>query len=243
MKDHSLDHMPRSHSQAYVRRYNSNRRFEDESRFPHHRKNYSMDNAGSVTRLAVQLRSGSAREREDAAREIWQRYFPALLELARRNLSPRVRQREDEDDVLQNMYASFCARQQRGAFDLADRSDLWRLLVTMTLHKARKAAARHTRGMRNVRTEEGQGGGTAGEAQQWAFEAMEASDPTPSEAAVLVENLQSRLDALPEPLRQIALWKLEGYSNEEIAAPERLNCTTRTVERKLQMIRQAWEGE
>ena len=39
-------------------------------------------------------------------------------------------------------------------------------------------------------------------------------------------------------LRQIALWKLEGYTNPEIA--ERLECTLRTVERKLD--RAYWEA-
>ena len=40
-------------------------------------------------------------------------------------------------------------------------------------------------------------------------------------------------------LRQIALWKLEGYTNPEIAA--KLDCTVRTVERKLERIRAYWE--
>ena len=40
-------------------------------------------------------------------------------------------------------------------------------------------------------------------------------------------------------LRQIALWKLEGYTNREIAA--QLDCKLRTVERKLERIRAYWE--
>jgi DNA-directed RNA polymerase specialized sigma24 family protein len=34
---------------------------------------------------------------------------------------------------------------------------------------------------------------------------------------------------------------MEGYSNEEIA--QRLGCVSRSVERKLSLIRQAWLGE
>ena len=41
-----------------------------------------------------------------------------------------------------------------------------------------------------------------------------------------------------ETLEQIVLLKLEGYTNEEIA--ERLGCVTRTVERKLERIRDKW---
>ena len=38
--------------------------------------------------------------------------------------------------------------------------------------------------------------------------------------------------------RHIATWKLEGYSNEEIA--KKLGCSLRSVERKLALIRQKW---
>jgi ECF sigma factor len=76
-----------------------------------------MDSQGSVTRLRDQLRSGDARLRDAAARDLWQRYVPPLLALARHHLDRKLLHREDEDDVLQSMYASFCTRQQRGRFE------------------------------------------------------------------------------------------------------------------------------
>jgi hypothetical protein len=42
-------------------------------------------------------------------------------------------------------------------------------------------------------------------------------------------------------LRQIAEWKLESYTNEEIG--ERLGLACRSIERKLKQIRQVWAGE
>jgi DNA-directed RNA polymerase specialized sigma24 family protein len=42
-------------------------------------------------------------------------------------------------------------------------------------------------------------------------------------------------------LRSVATYKLEGYTNDEIAA--RLGCVTSTVERKLARIRGQWAGE
>jgi DNA-binding CsgD family transcriptional regulator len=39
----------------------------------------------------------------------------------------------------------------------------------------------------------------------------------------------------------VAVWKLEGYTNAEIAA--KLDCTPRTVERKLRIIRGLWQRE
>jgi hypothetical protein len=39
----------------------------------------------------------------------------------------------------------------------------------------------------------------------------------------------------------VAQWKLEGYTNDEIAA--RLGCVRRSVERMLQLIRHLWQEE
>ena len=59
----------------------------------------------------------------------------------------------------------------------------------------------------------------------------------------LTENILHLLLArLPdESLRTVALWKMEGYTNAEIAA--RLGCVTQTVERKLRAIRTVWSNE
>ncbi len=113
-----------------------------------------MGTQGSVTRLIIDLRSDEAAVREAAARLVWGRYFQELLALARNHLSARIRCREDEEDVLQSMYKSFCARQRRGDFDLANRDELWNLLVQITLRKARNTANRHLQGKRDVRRED-----------------------------------------------------------------------------------------
>jgi DNA-directed RNA polymerase specialized sigma24 family protein len=42
-------------------------------------------------------------------------------------------------------------------------------------------------------------------------------------------------------LRSVAVWKMEGYTNAEIAA--KLDCGLRSVERKLRLIRSTWERE
>ena len=197
----------------------------------------AMETHGSVTRLIEQLvattrvfattqrgRSGSVTSAPAGSR--------------RRHLDQRVRRREDEEDVLQSMYKSFCLRQQRGDFDLTGRDQLWGLLVQITLCKARNAANRNRRGKRDV-TRELVPPGDDPDVAGWALEQMDASEPTPAEAAVLNEALEQRLQALPDPeLRQIALGKLEGWTNREIA--DRQGCTERTIERKLERIRARW---
>lgn len=44
-----------------------------------------------------------------------------------------------------------------------------------------------------------------------------------------------------DQLRAVALWKREGYNNEEIAV--KLGCVPRTVERKLRAMRSACSQE
>ena len=198
-----------------------------------------MDPQGSVTRLIQFLRSCDAAARDIAAKLIWQRYFRHLLELARNNLNQRIRRREDEEDVLQSMYKSFCLRQQRGEFDLASRDALWKLLVTITLRKARNAAKKQMREKRDVGREQTISDQDDGESGQWALEQMDAAGPSPAEAAVLNEALERRLEALADPeLRQIALLRLEGHTNREIA--ELFDRTERSIERWLERIRSKW---
>ena len=194
---------------------------------------------GSVTRLIQLLRSDDPVERDLAARLISQRYFRDLLELARNHLSRRIRRREDEEDVLQSMYKSFCLREQRGEYDLTGRDALWRLLVTITLRKARNTAKKHGRERRDVARELTIADRDESGSAHWALEQMDAAGPSPAEAALLNEALERRLEVLANPeLRQIALWRLEGYTNREIA--HRLDCTERSVERRMERIRSKW---
>ncbi|HZU38692.1 MAG TPA: hypothetical protein VFA18_22385, partial [Gemmataceae bacterium] len=69
---------------------------------------------GSVTRLVNELRSANPAVRNEAARQIWLRYVPQLLELARQHLHRRVRVREDEEDVVVSIYKSLCRRMKDG---------------------------------------------------------------------------------------------------------------------------------
>ncbi len=73
-------------------------------------------------------------------------------------------------------------------------------------------------------------------------DAILAAEPSPELAAQRTEECQRLLARLPdESLRTVALWKMEGYTNAEIAA--RLGCVPQTVERKLRAIRTVWSNE
>jgi RNA polymerase sigma factor (sigma-70 family) len=142
----------------------------------------------------------------------------------------------DEEDVLQNVYNILYKRLKQGEYDLANRDDLWKLLVTITLHKTRNVANYHRRKQRDVVRDQTMSGGDETDSARWALEQMEATEPSPAEAAILNETLERWLEALADPdLVQIALLRLEGYTNREIA--ERRGCVERTIERKLALIR------
>src|SRR5262249_23152196 len=66
------------------------------------------------------------------------------------------------------------------------------------------------------------------------------SEPTPSLAAQIAEECRRLLERLGKTdLRRVAAWKLEGYTNAEIAV--KIKRDVRTVERKLEEIRKLWE--
>jgi DNA-directed RNA polymerase specialized sigma24 family protein len=193
---------------------------------------------GSVTLWIGALRAGD----EEAARQLWSRYYEGLVRLARARL--RARTIADEEDVALSAFDSFCAGLARGRFpDIADRDDLWRLLVTVTARKAvnqRRRESRQKRGAGRVVLESALVAGQESEAD--AMRQVIGTEPSPEFAAMVAEECGRRLDGLPdESLRLVALLKMEGYTNDEIA--DRLGCGPRTVTRKLSVIRKAWVVE
>jgi len=177
---------------------------------------------------------------DDTAQEIWNDYFGKLVALARQKLGGIPRRDYDEEDVAISAMNSFYQGMVQHKFDhLHNRDDLWRLLVTITV---RKAAARR----RSYFAQKRGGGRVRGESifghseeEQGGLARVLGTEPTPELAAGVAENCRQMLDQLQdETLRQIALWTLEGYRTEEIA--DKLGCVRRTVERKLERIREIW---
>jgi len=199
------------------------------------------DDEGSVTRWIGDLRGGDL---DDAARNLWGRYFDRLARLARAKLRSAPRGPADEEDVALSAFDSFCAGVAADEYPrLGGRDDLWRLLVTITARKAANQARRERqqkRGGGHVLGEAALDG--AGPDARDALAQVVGSEPTPEFAAMVAEECRLRLERLrDEALRQVALLKLEGYANEEIAA--RLDTSLRSVERKLGVIRKRWQAE
>ena len=64
-------------------------------------------------------------------------------------------------------------------------------------------------------------------------------EPTPEMAVEFAEQLSASLEALArDDLRQVALSKMEGFTNSEIA--KQMGRSVTTIERKLRTIRSIW---
>jgi DNA-directed RNA polymerase specialized sigma24 family protein len=188
---------------------------------------------GSVTHWLGRLKAGD----HAAAQELWERYFRRLVGLAGQILPHQARKAADEEDAALSAFASFCRCAQLGRFPrLLDRDDLWQVLVVLTARKARRQASyENARKRGGGRPAETPASGSAAD-EDSAVEQILSREPTPEFAAQVAEEYQRLLDGLgDDQLRAVAVWKMEGYTNEEIAA--KLRRTPRSVERKLQLIR------
>ena len=179
----------------------------------------------SVTRL---IRAAQD-DRASAVGPLLAVYFDRLVQLARQRLRDLPGLTDyDEDLALRSFYSVYRrVRDPQRPLQLADRHDLWRLLATRTISRAIDLIRTH-------RPHELPG--------EDDLEQLLTREPTPEEAAATADECRRLLGLLDEPeLRQIALWKVEGLTNEEIAA--RLDCVPRTVERKVARIRLLWKHE
>jgi DNA-directed RNA polymerase specialized sigma24 family protein len=193
-----------------------------------------MSSGLSVTRLIGMLKQGD----RVASQQLWEAYFGRLVGLARARLRNTALRVADEEDVALSAFDSFVRRAERGQFPrLDDRDDLWQLLYVLTVRKAINLVHHQRRKTR--------GGGRVLSLQDLeALGAVEilSTDPSPELAAQMTEECQRLLAGLgDDTLRSVALWKMEGYTNIEIAA--RLGCVEQTVERKLRAVRQTWSNE
>jgi DNA-directed RNA polymerase specialized sigma24 family protein len=193
---------------------------------------------GSITDCINKLKAGD----HLAAQRLWERYFERLVRLAHKHLQRRRPRAADEEDVALSAFDSFCRGAEAGRFpQLDDRENLWRLLVVVTARKAAhllRAEGRQKRGGRAMPLPEP---AVARDAEA-GLERFLSREPGPEFAALVAEEYQRMLTKLGDlTLQTLVCWKMEGYTNAEIA--RKLDCTPRSVYRKLCIIRGLWEKE
>jgi DNA-directed RNA polymerase specialized sigma24 family protein len=189
-----------------------------------------MSNDAPVTVWIQQLGAGD----QEALQNLWRAYYPRLVGLAREKLGGAPRQMADEEDAALSAFDSFHRGVKKGRFPrLADRDDLWQVLVMLTVRKAsnqRRRAIAVKRG----------GGRTHNEDEGPAFQELISREPDPAFALDVAERCRWLLGRLrKDELRAVALGKLEGDTNEELA--RRFDCAEVTIERWLREIRKVWK--
>lgn len=195
-----------------------------------------MSHHGSVTRWINGLKAGEA----EAAQRLWERYVSQLVRLARQRLGSASRTVVDEEDIAQTVFSAICRGATDGRFnDVKNRDELWWLLVAITRHNVAshvRNECTQKRGAGRVYPESQLPTGTDGKS---ALDILVGGEPTPDFLAMLDEQFQRLLGLLRDDrLREIAIMRFEGYTVAEIA--EKLAVSTRSIERKLQLIRSAF---
>ena len=177
--------------------------------------------------LIDQLQAGD----NTAAAEVFNRFGRRILGLARRQLHSSLRSKVDPEDVLQSVFRSFFSRQRTGRFAIENWDSLWGILMVMTLRKCRRRIAYYRARRRDAQRE-----------KSWEEKpdadvdpALFAREPTPSEAAILIDIVGRLMAGLPEEDRAILTLHLQGCTIAEIKA--QTGRAMRTIRRILARIR------
>jgi DNA-directed RNA polymerase specialized sigma24 family protein len=164
----------------------------------------------------------------------------------------------DEEDAVNSAFDSLFRRARQGWFErpgkqLENRDDLGKLLITITSRKALKLIRddlAQIRGGGRVLRESELDGGNVGEAVLDRVEGARRfqdgqaidAEPSPEAVTIFAEEFRRLLDLLSDDnLRQVAILKLEGNTDGEIAG--RMGVVRRTIVRRLKEIREIWNGE
>jgi RNA polymerase sigma factor (sigma-70 family) len=173
---------------------------------------------------------------------LWHLYFEKMVLLARRKLRGVSTSARSEEDIALSAFKSFCLGLRQGRFSPEHGTvNLWPLLVTLTINKAidqLRYQNRQKRGGRSVNDKK---------SLTLSIPSMDdllSTEPTAESIAVASESMDLLFDQLDQTgdleLKAIALASIEGETPAEMA--KRLDCSIRTVQRKLKTIRTIWES-
>lgn len=204
-----------------------------------------MSQPKQPNRLPEDWIEGLSEGDQQVATEIFQQHLELLKRLAKTRLPPGVRRLADEDDIANSVFKSFFKGVQNDRFPkLETDDDLWQIFGMLVKNKVAgqiRHLSRKKRGGGKVRGESifaGEGGDT----MLGGLNNLPSGQQTADQAMQAQEDFDAMLEKLPdEPLREIAVLKLNSLTNREIAS--KLDISERSVERKLQRIRNRWEAE
>lgn len=195
-----------------------------------------MENLGSVSKLICKLDEPNSQNEF----ELWNRCIEELIRTSKKKLKGLPRRTVDEEDVAILAFNAFLKGQKEGRFkQLDNREDLWQILTMLAERNAIKLMRQgfaQKRGEGNVRGESVFANWNS--VQQNGLDA--AVEIRPEFADTFVEVVRETLGAATDKIsEEVALKRMEGYSNQEIA--EQLGVSVATVERKFKFLRERLE--
>lgn len=173
---------------------------------------------------------------QQAAREVFERFVQRLIALAGARLGGNLRRKVDAEDIVQSVFNSFFHRHVAEQYEVTNWEGLWGLLAAITIHKCGHKVEHFHAACRDVAKEASSSFLTDESRNDWE---VVARGPTPSQAMILNETIETLLRRLDERERQIVLLTLQGWSTAEIG-PE-VRCSERTARRVLNEVRQQLE--
>ena len=193
------------------------------------------ENPGSITNAIRRLEDDSCSK---AAEKLWTEFFERLCQFASTKIYQRHKRLISAEEIASDAFLNLMEGIKKRKFDnLNGRNQLWALLVALAARSASAQRRHHDRKKRGNGKVRGDSVFEELEANGFDYLAGAEGDQDLSHIDVVLKELLERLP--DERYNTIALLRLEGYSNNEIATE--LDCSERTVERKLQAIRMIWE--
>jgi len=181
----------------------------------------------SFSDLVGRLHAGDDR----AAQEVFDRFASRLIGLARSQIAAGIRPKLDPEDVVQSALRSFFRRHEEDRFDLQSWDSLWGLLSLITVRKCAKKTEYYLAQRR--------GGGReislVAEGDSQAGAVAIDREPTPEDAAMLLETVEEALRDFDPADRQVIELSLQGYSAAEISV--QLSRAERSVRRLRERVK------
>jgi len=144
---------------------------------------------------------------DEAAKAIFDRYVIQLINYAQLRLSSLLQSRIDPEDIVQSAYRSFFRKAREEGLALKRSGGLWRVLVAFTLNKTKSYIEKELAGKRSPLREQ----------RNEFWMSVVQRDPSPEEAAILIEEVKLFIEQMKPRDRRILELRLRGESIGEIA--------------------------
>ena len=195
----------------------------------------NQQNMGSITKLIASF----GEMEEEAAQTIWDRFFERLCNYANQKIFKKHQRFFDGEDIAGSaMFALLDGLKHDKFAVIENRDQLWQLLTTIAARKAINRGRHHDRQKRGSGKIRGESVFNAGTSDANIANYMVCFDD-PAHFVEFEMTCQELLSSLPDDqYRRITLLRMAGHTNREIASE--FNCSTRTIDRKLETIRLVW---